>query len=208
MVPQVTGLTLLQEVAERIITKHLLVRGATRAEVVSDPTNPHGRDVDIVAIEGRVSRRIKVKADPYFGTDSRKIGDRGLAFYRADESCLAFEAVSNSATRELGWTLASEAQDLYYYYLALGQTQDEVRALLSEPDEVFFSEIAVERDELLILPMDQVRAWFEAHHQDYSPRPVMHDKVASWYRLVPRADLEKALGRLPSSGSIFSRLIP
>ena len=91
--------------------------------------------------------------------------------------------------------MASEAQDLYYYYLALGQTQDEVRALLSEPDEVFFSEIAVERDELLILPMDKVRAWFEDHHQDYSPRPVMHDGVASWYRLVPRADVEKALGR-------------
>ncbi len=75
-----------------------------------------------------------------------------------------------------------------------------MRALLSEPDEVFFSEIAVERDELLILPMDQIRAWFEEHHQDYAPRPVMHDGVASWYRLVPRADVEKALGRIPSSG--------
>ncbi len=164
--------------------------------------------MDIVSIEGRISRRIKVKADPYFGTDSRKIGDRSLAFYRADEGCLAFEAVSNGSTRELGWTLASEAQDLYYYYLALGQTQDEVRALLSEPDEVFFSEIAVERDELLILPMDKVRAWFEDHHQDYSPRPVMHDGVASWYRLVPRADVEKALGAISSSGAIFPRLIP
>jgi hypothetical protein len=208
MVTPSTGLALLQQVAERIITRHLLLRGASRAEVTSDPTNPHGRDVDIVSIEGRVSRRIKVKADPYFGTDSRKIGDRSLAFYRADEGCLALEAVSNGSTRELGWTLASEAQDLYYYYLALGQTQDEVRALLAEPDEVFFSEIAVERDELLILPMDKVRAWFEDHHQDYSPRPVMHDGVASWYRLVPRADVEKALGRISNAGALFPRLIP
>lgn len=206
MAREQSGSTLLQAVAERIIAKYLLVRGASRAEVVSDGDS-QGVGVDIVAIEGRVSRLIKVKADPYFGTDSRKIGDRGLAFYRADAGCLAFEAVANGATRSLGWTLASEAQDLYYYYLALGQTQDEVRALLAEPDEVFYSEIAVERDELLILPMDRIRAWFEEHHQDYAPRPVMHEGVASWYRLVPRADVEKALGRVPSSGAIFPRLI-
>jgi hypothetical protein len=208
MTSQASGLAVLQSVAERIIAKHLVVRGATRAEAVSDTSSQHGRDVDIVSIEGRASRLIKVKADPYFGTDSRKIGDRGLAFYRADAGCLAFEAVANGATRQLGWTLASEAQDLYYYYLALGQTQDEVRALLAEPDEVFFSEIAVERDELLILPMDKIREWFEDHHQDYSPRPVMHDGVASWYRLVPRADVEKALGRISSLGAIFPRLVP
>ena len=203
------ALTLLHEVATRIITKYLTVRGATPGRGRGCVrTASHGRGVDIVAIEGRVSRRIKVKADPYFGTDSRKIGDRGLEFYRADSGCLAFEAVANTATRELGWTLASEAEDLYYYYLALGQTPDEVRALLAEPDEVFYSEIAVERDELLVLPMDRVRTWFEEHHQDYAPRPVMHDGVASWYRLVPRADLEKALGRVPSSGAIFPRLVP
>jgi hypothetical protein len=66
----------------------------------------------------------------------------------------------------------------------------------------------VERDELLVLPMDKTRAWFESHYQDYSPRPVMHDAVASWYRLVPRADVEKALGRISSSGAIFPKLIP
>lgn len=208
MSPQTSGLALLQEVAERIIVKHLLTRGASRAEIVSSTANPHGRDVDIVAIEGRGSRSIKVKADPYFGTDSRKIGDRGLVFYRADGGSLAFEAVANSSTREPGWTLASDAQDLYYYYLALGQTPDEIRALLAEPDEVFFSEIAVERDELLVMPMAQIRAWFEAHHQDYAPRPVMHEGGASWYRLVPRSDVEEALGRIPSSGAIFPRLIP
>lgn len=197
-----------QSVAERIIAKHLLVRGASRAEIVDAGDSSHGRGIDIVAIEGKASRRIKVKADPYFGVDSRKIGDRGLEFYRADSGSLAFEAVANSSTREPGWTLVSDADDLYYYYLALGQTPDEVRALLSEPDEVFFSEIAVERDELLVLPMKDVREWFEAHYQDYAPRPVMHAGVASWYRLVPRADVEKALGRLSSAGPIFSRLVP
>jgi hypothetical protein len=147
-----------------------------------------------------------VKADPYFGTDPRKIGDRELVFYRADEGCLAFEAVANSATRELGWTLVSEAQDLYYYYLVLSQTEDEVRALLAEPDEVFFSELAVERDELLVLPMDTLRDWFGAHYQNYPPRPVMGIDSAAWNRLVPRSDLEKAWGRLTSAGAVFAKL--
>ncbi len=202
-----SGLAVLQQVAERIIAQHLMLRGATRAETVAATDRTHGRYVDIVAIEGKISRRIKVKADPYFGTDSRKIGDRRLQFYRAEEGCFAFEAVADTATRELGWTLASDAQDLYYYYLALGQTPDEVRALLAEPDEVFFSEIDVERDELLILPMDRVREWFEEHHQEYAPRPVMHDGVASWYRLVPRADVERGIGRIHSAGPIFAKLL-
>jgi len=206
--PGANGTQLLQQVAERIICKHLLVHGASRAETVSADSGTHGSGVDVVAIEGKASRRIKVKADPYFGMDSRKIGDRGLEFYRADSGSLAFEAVANSATREPGWTLKSDADDLYYYYLALGQTPEEVRALLSEPDEVFFSEIAVERDELLVLPMTGVRRWFEDHYQDYAPRPVMQGGAASWYRLVPRADVERALGRIPSSGPIFSRLVP
>ena len=50
----------------------------------------------------------------------------------------------------------------------------------------------MERDELLVLPMDKTRAWFESHYQDYSPRPVMHDAVASSYRLVPRGRGEGA----------------
>ncbi len=206
MATPVRGMALLQEAAGRIVTKHLVMRGAARAEIARTEGTAQGRDIDIITIEGRSGRRIKLKADPYFGTDPRKIGDRSLAFYRVDEGCLAFEAVANSATREPGWALVSDAQDLYYYYLALGQTEDEVRALLSEPDEVFFSELAVERDELLVLPMDALRAWFEANYQDYVPRPVMSLGVASWHRLVPRADLVKALGRVSSAGPIFAKL--
>ena len=134
------GSICLESIEKQPDPDHLLVRGATQAEVTPGTSSSHGRDVDIVSIDGRVSRRIKVKADPYFGTRSTRSATVGSSFYRADEGCLAFEAVANSSTRELGWTLASEAEELYYYYLALGQTQDEVRALLSEPDEVFFSE--------------------------------------------------------------------
>ena len=41
------------------------------------------RDIDITYSARGERRSVKVKADPYFGTDSAKIGDRSLAFYRA-----------------------------------------------------------------------------------------------------------------------------
>jgi len=202
------GLTLLNEAAERIIVRHLIAHGASRAEVVQRTGGVHGHGVDIVAIEGRVSSRIKVKADPYFGLDAHKIDNRDLVFYRADAGSFAFEAVANSATRELGWCLSSDAEELYYYYLTLGQTADEVRALLREPDEVFFSELGVERDELVVLSMPRVRAWCEEHIQDYAPRPVTLSGVASWYRLIPRSDIEHASVPVRSAGAIFSALVP
>ena len=44
-------LTLLQDVAKRIITKYLVLRGASRAEIVPSMTTSHGRDVDIVGCQ-------------------------------------------------------------------------------------------------------------------------------------------------------------
>ena len=75
--------------------------------------------------------------------DAGKIGDRSLAFYRPDTGSYAFEAVADAVTREPGWIIDSEADDLYYYYLALAQREAEVRALLRESDDVFFAENAV-----------------------------------------------------------------
>ena len=198
------GTELLHEVAERIAAAYLIRQGASRAEIIDGRASAHGTGVDLVVIDGRESRRVKLKADPYFGTDPRKISDRGLSFYRADASSFAFEAVADSVTREPGWTLASDAQDLFYYYLALSQSPEEIAALMGERDEVFFSELAVERDELVVMPMPGVRAWFEEHYNEYAARPVMLDGVAAWYRLVPRRDVERAVGGVRNVGSIFS----
>ena len=194
---------LLQNVAERIIAASMVVGGATRAEVVSADAASHASGVDIVVINGHEARRVKVKADPYFGVDGRKISDRALSFYRADTASFAFEVVANSLTREPGWTLSSDAQDLYYYYLALSQSPEDIAALMSERDEVFFSELTVERDELVVLPMQSVRAWFELHNAEYVPRPVILDGFAAWYRLVPRADGVAAIQGVTCVGSLF-----
>ncbi|NTU71056.1 MAG: hypothetical protein HGB10_04465 [Coriobacteriia bacterium] len=201
-------LTILQQAAERIISRYLLTNGAVRADVVSHATGVHGVGVDIVVVEGSLARRLKVKADPYCGTDSALIADRDLALYRPDAQCFALESVANTQTREPGWTLASEAMDLYYYCLAIAQPAEEVAALLAEPDDILIGELAVATDQLFVIPMSPLSEWFAAHFQEYAPRPVTTDGVPSWYRLVPRGDVAGGLeqGMVRDLGHIFASL--
>lgn len=160
--------------------------------------------MDLTASFQGTSVRIKVKPDPYFGTDPRVIADHSRTFYRADAAVYAFEAVANSATRQPGWVFESSAEELFYYYVALRQPEADVAALVSEPDEVFFRELEVERDELVILPMERTRVWFESAYEQYTPRPVMVGGASAWYRLVPRQDLEQAVSGIRRVGPVFS----
>ena len=183
--------TPLQAVAERIIARYLQ-RGLSKdVDIVSGHAVQAAQGIDIVytAPDG-VRRSAKVKADPYFGNDARKIGDRSLPFYRADTGSFAFESVADAVTREPGWTIDSEADGLFYYYLALAQEEEDVRALLREPDGVFFSEIHVERDDLVILPMAATRRWFAEQADKYPPRPVSLGGRSAWCRLVSRSDVQ------------------
>lgn len=197
---------LLQGVAERIIAAHLRRSGVREVEVVSGFEALGGHGVDIIFSQDGVRRQIKVKPDPYFGTDPAKINDRARVFYRANADAYAFEAVANTATRAPGWVFSSPADEIYYYRIALTQQEDEIAALMGEPDEVFFSELNVERDDLLIMDMAAVRLWFEVHFEEYTPRPVMLGGAAAWYRLVPRGDIERAVTSIRSAGPVFAQL--
>lgn len=199
------GMSLLQQVAERIVARQLVRMGRVDVQVVSAFSSFGGRGVDITYPWQNGRRQIKVKADPYFGLDRAKEADRSLFFYRPDMNSYAFEFVANSATREPGWIFGSDADEIYYYFLALGQAEDEVRALLAEPDEVLFSELKVERDDLRVLPMADTRRWFEAHADAYTPRPVVTGGAAAWYRLVPREDLEREV-QVVDLGAVFGTL--
>lgn len=201
----VTGMLLLQDVAERILVRWLSAQGRVNARR-TDHLESLGRGVDITYAWQGGQQRIKVKPDPYFGTDATKINDRSLTFYRAEASAFAFEAVANAATREPGWMFESSAAEIYYYFLALPQTEDEVRALMDEPDEVFFSELVVERDELVVLPMRGTRQWFEDNFERYTPRPVMVGGASAWYRLVPKSDIIGSVAGINSVGSVFASL--
>jgi hypothetical protein len=195
-----------ERVAERIVARYLTSLGRADVQVVSGFESLGGRGVDVSYAWQSARRGVKVKADAYFGTDPVKIADRNLPFYRADMNCYAFEAVANAATREPGWIFESASEELYYYFLALGQAEDELKALLAESDDVLFSELKVERDNLVLLPMAPTRDWFEANYDRYTPRPVMAAGVSAWYRLVPRADIDSAVAGIKNIGPVFAAL--
>ncbi len=197
---------LLQDVAERIVARWLGERGKLDVQDATGREALGGRAVDLTYAWQGSRHKIKVKPDPYFGTDPGKIADRSLTFYRADASAYAFESIANSATREPGWVSGSDADELFYYRLALGQTEEEIRALMNEPDEVFFSELEVDRDELVTMPMAAARAWFDSNADNYQARPVIVGGVAAWYRLVPRADIDSAVQGLKIVGPVFRSL--
>lgn len=200
---RVDSAALLQQVANRILSAWLASQGRTEIEVAGRLVSLTGHSVDIACTWRGARQRIKVKPDPYYGIDPAKISDRALSFYRLDAHAFAIETVSDAVTRQPGWVFDSQADYLYYYYLVLSQTEEEIAALAGEPDEVFFSEIAVDRDELVILPMRETRAWFEGNQDRYASRPVSTGPTAAWYRLVPRADLQSAVGGINRVGPVF-----
>ncbi len=200
------GPVLLQHVAERILSRWLQRQGKVEVHCTGGLHSFGGRSVDIVHAWQGAQWRIKVKPDPYFGTDPRRIADRALTFYRAATDAYAFEAVANAATREPGWMIESSADDLYYYRIVISQPEDEVAALFEEPDEVFFSELAVDADQLVVLPMRATAEWFERNFERYAPRPVVIEGPPAWFRLVPRSDIDAAVSGIKHVGPVMSTL--
>lgn len=202
-----SGGALLQAVADRIIGRHLARSGASAILVVDSEFDPLKRaGVDVVCTKDGASLRVKVQPDPYFGTDPAKSDDQALAFYRKAGGAYALETIAHHVTREPGWVFGSTADDLYYYFLAISQPEDEVAALMEEPDGVFFSELAIDRDELHILPMTALRAWFAPNNERYMSRPVAHGDHSGWCRIVPLADVAAAVPGLTVQPNVFARL--
>jgi hypothetical protein len=178
-------------VACRILRRHLECRGdASVAPAASDDA---GAGVDITCARGGAPLAVKVKSDMYFGDDAAKIGDRDLIFYRRRGDDYAFESISHHLTRQPGWIFRSDADQLYYYFLAIAQPEEEVRALMGEQDDVFFSELAVECDSLHVIAMPPLREWFEANYESYAPRPVLVGDHSAWYRIVSQRMLAAAV---------------
>jgi hypothetical protein len=168
---------------------------------------PETEGVDIMSKRDGRHRRTKVKADAYCGTDAAKIADRSLAFYRREGSDYAFESISHHMTRSPGWVFNSDADDLYYYFLALGQPEIRVAALMAAPDDIFFSQLNVELDDLHVMEMAPLRAWFETNFESYTPRPVLMGDHSAWFRLVPREVLAGAV-TVNRVGPVFAGLAP
>lgn len=200
-----SGSALIHEVGKRILKRHLEQGGAQNVELSaalrSDPIG-----VDIRRTEGGRPIASKVKIDVYCGIDPAKVDDRELTFYRTDTASYALEAIADTATRAPGWVLSSMADELLYYRLAIARPEAEVAALFISTDAVFFSELAVDRDDLRIVPMRELRTWFEQSNDRYMPRPVISGERSAWYRIVPMHEVEAAVLGVRAVGPVYSRL--
>jgi hypothetical protein len=199
-------MVLVQAVAERIIGRYLASLPDTEVVAVSTDGSSGSRGVDLAFVSRGVRTNVKVKPDVYFGSDPAKISDRSLSFYRQDAGSCALQAVADSSTREPGWIMTSQADEIFYYYLAIAQPEDEVRTLFGTSDEAFFSRLKVDRDDLLVLPMAATKACFAEQAERYPSRPVSHGERSAWYRLVPRAEIESSVTGVVDRGSIFGGL--
>lgn len=197
------GLALLQRVAVRIVARWADRSGCARPVTASHP-GALGRHVDLSC--GQPVLRVKVKADPYAGTDPLLVADRTRPFYRERTDDLALESVADAEHRTPGWALESDADELWYYRLAIDADEAEVRALMREPDVVFFDELAVRDDDLTVIPMSALNVWFAANHESYTPRPVMVGGTATWHRLVPMSDVMRAVPGVRVVGPVFAAL--
>ena len=201
-----TGSSLIHEVGKRILGRYFESAGCRDVELSpAMRTDPTG--VDLRRTENLKRLTAKVKVDYYFGRDPLKTADRDLTFYRADINAYALEAIADTATRAPGWATASMADQLLYYRIAIPRPEAEVAALLESPDAVFFSELGVERDELRVLPMLELRRWFESSVESYTPRPVMSGGRTARYRIVPISDVDAAVSGIQNLGTIYSRLL-
>lgn len=200
-----SGSPLMHEVGKRILGRYLETAGGRNVELApsmrSDATG-----IDIRRLEGAESVTAKVKVDYYCGADAEKIANRDLPFYRADTASYALEAIADTATRAAGWVQTSLADQLLYYRLAIPRPEAEIAALLDSPDGVFFSELGVERDDLRVLPIRELRSWFERSNDLYPPRPVITGGRSAWYRIVPMAELEAVVAGVRVVGPIYGAL--
>lgn len=201
-----SGPELIHQVGKRILARYLERQGVSDVQLSAAPRDPIG--VDIRHTEDGRTVGIKVKVDVYCGTDPAKISDRDLTYYRNDTASYGLEGIADTASREPGWVQSSMADKLFYYRMCLTRPEAEVAVLLEGPDEVFFSELGVERDDLHILPMRELRAWFEQSNDRYMARPVVSGARSAWYRIVPIAEVEAAVPGVRAVGSVYPRLYP
>lgn len=201
-----SGPELIHEVGKRILARYLERQGTTDIQLSGQFRDPIG--VDIRHSEAGRTIGIKVKVDVYCGTDPAKINDRSLTYYRNDTASYGLEAIADTASREPGWIQSSMADRLFYYRLCISRPEPEVAVLFEGPDEVFFSELCVDRDDLRIVPMRELRAWFDRSNDRYMSRPVVSGSRSAWYRIVPINEVEAAVPGVRAVGSVYSRLYP
>ncbi len=218
------------------VVKRYLTRDTDSRDLRDVHSNPEffDKDIDIVLnLPNAQKRTIDLKVDSYYGSDSsRKIRD----LCNPDSGFLLLETisqlqydrsrkVSTSGTLPVrqkadvpGWFFTSSADEVYYYFLALLNTETQLNPLYSEYVELvkgnqptnevenrLLRELRVDRDLLVSFSLSEARAWYdtvpETAFHGYAPAP--NPSYLTLSKRVKR-DLFISNGIGKSHGSIYS----
>jgi hypothetical protein len=218
------------------IVKRYLTKGKDSRDLRDVHSNPefYDKDIDLVLnLPNAQKRTIDLKVDSYYGSDpSRKIRD----LYNPDSGFILLETISQlqyDRSRKVstngtlpvrqkadvpGWFFASSADEIYYYFLALLNTETQLNPFYAEyvelvkdnrpTDEIenrLLRELHVDRDLLVSFSLSEARAWYdtapERVFRGYAPAP--NPSYLTLSKRVKR-DLFISNGIGKSHGSIFS----
>ena len=222
------------------VVKRYLTKGKDSRDLQDVHSNPefYDKDIDLVLnLPNAQKRTIDLKVDSYYGSDpSRK--NRDLC--NPDSGYILLETISQlqydrskkvSANRTLpvrqeadvpGWFFTSSADEIYYYFLALLNTETQLNPFYAEyvelvknnrpTDEVenrLLRELRVDRDLLVSFSLSEARTWYETVPENvfhgYAPAP--NPSYLTLSKRVKR-DLFISNGVGKSHGSIFSLVKP
>ena len=222
------------------IVKRYLTKGKDSRDLRDVHSNPefYDKGIDLILnLPNAQKKTIDLKVDSYIGSDpSRKI--RGLC--NPDSGFILLETISQlqyDRSRKVssngtlpvrqkadvpGWFFTSSADEVYYYFLALLNTEDQLNPLYAEyvelakgnqpTDEVenrLLRELRVDQDLLVSFSLSEARAWYDAAPETvfhgYAPAP--NPGYLTLSRRVKR-DLFISNGVGKSHGSIFPLVKP
>ena len=222
------------------IVKRYLTKDKDSRDLRDVHSNPefYDKDIDLVLnLPNAQKKTIDLKVDSYYGSDpSRKIRD----LCNPDSGFILLETISQlqyDRSRKVsgngslpvrqtadvpGWFFTSSADEIYYYFLALLNTEADLNPFYAEyvelvkdsqpTDEIenrLLRELRVDRDLLVSFSLSEARAWYdtvpEAVFHGYAPAP--NPTYLTLSRRVKRDQfVSKGIGK--SHGSIYSLIKP
>jgi hypothetical protein len=222
------------------VVKRYLTKEKDSRDLRDVHANPefYDKDIDLVLnLPNAQKRTIDLKVDSYYGSDPlRKIRD----LCNPDSGFILLETISQlqyDRTRKVsangtlpvrqkadvpGWLFTSSADEVYYYFFALLNTEDQLNPLYAEYVELvkgnqptvevenrLLRELRVDRDLLVSFSLSEARAWYEtapeAVFHGYAPAP--NPSYLTLSRRIKR-DLFISNGIGKSHGSIFPLVKP
>ena len=221
-----------------IVKRYLALEGpGAQVEDVHNDPKYFSKGIDLVVhTPGKGTRTLDVKVDSYYGSDAnRRI--RGLC--NPDSGFILLETISQlqydrkpQAERDgnipvrgkgdvPGWFFTGEADEVYYYYLALLNEERELNPIYAEYVNLAKSNVSteaiaytmlralrVDRDLLISFRLDEARKWYDSApasaFQGFAPAP-----NPTYLTLSKRAFRDNFISNGPGKnhGSIFPTVV-